>query len=546
MKHPGLSRLRAIAIAAVFTTTMTNAAYAAMSADEVVRVRNILSHSVVRIDASDCRTERGGKSCGHSVSSTGFFADVNGQLVIVTTLHGVAYYPSIQWIGGTFRRDTSILSVNTAADIALLEVPQPDDVLARGFAPLKLSPALATGDAPPDLAGHDVIVLGYKLGLAEATAEDANIRILGPGTIGSLLAPDEDLDSGLAHFFKKTTAILQLQHRLDPGDSGGPVIDNDTVIGIAHGGIQGSSLNWAMPAGLVASATEKSDKFLSGGASDYSQQGTVLRVFSTQTAQATAHPVVLPIRYSFALKLSQNTSLLMDYASRIGYTTTGEDNNGYWTFGKGPISRDSEAFPGGGGNASGLYDSEPPARKQFYQETLDKEALILEAIDSANVQLECQTPDNLKFGEPDLWPTFDPALHLDQDLSIDRLALARDRSDLFIYTPNPLDLSGFGQKGHFKTSPRTGNTLTDQDLKFALCSIGLTARPSGDPNLVQLLNKAMLSGNACFAIYLSDGTVLQTIMVGQSPFSELDPNKLYSEMFPITGATSDYGQICDF
>src|SRR5262249_16378369 len=108
---------------------------------------------------------------------------------------------------------------------------------------------------------------------------------------------------------------------------------------------QGTSINWAIPASFVSMATGDATPFGSSGADVHSQQETVIRLFNTETDVAPAHPLTTPLRYSFSLHFSLHTKLLMDYGSRVSYFTTGNDNEGYWRFGKGPIPVDSEAFP---------------------------------------------------------------------------------------------------------------------------------------------------------------------------------------------------------
>ncbi|WP_353646186.1 trypsin-like peptidase domain-containing protein [Mesorhizobium sp. WSM2239] len=497
----------------------------------------------MRIEASDCEAMSVGSSCRNGIVSTGFFVRVDGELFIATTLHGVAHYPQIYWSAQNGKTETtSIARVNTKSDLALLAVLNADDVIALGFMPLEVSNA-----GIDDLAGKPVISMGFKLGLRMVTVEQDDVRILAPRQIADLLPEDIKLDPDFARFFASDAQTLQLELRLDPGDSGGPILLGRKVVGISHGGIDGTSLSWAMPAAeLLNASSEEEDVnlFLADSTVRRHGQDAVIRLFNTDNEITETHIVAPPLRYTFMLRFSSRTRLLSGYASRVGWYTGSEDNPGYWFPGDGPISPNSEAFPGSPITVEGLWSAAPGERETL--EAIQRDELeFLDLLSRAAIRLECQTEDRLGQPGKPYWPsdTFH-SLELQHAINLDAVEVARDRGDVFVYSRTVQDVTPFGKRNRFASSGVRGK-ITDIDLKFGLCAVNLVPKDEGgtDQSVLKPLNDALRVGTACIVFYLSDGTELQLFMVGQSIDPALDPERLYG-ILTHTGGNTGAG-ACD-
>jgi hypothetical protein len=544
------SGLGLIAAAALLAAPIHNAGAQQLDPESVNR---ILTQSVVRIEARDCEQVLLGTACQNGISSSGYFVELNGELLIATTLHGVAYYPQLSWISldGNTRRDSSIVRVNTKADLALLSVLDEPDIRGLGFTPL--APLDTTGQP---LAGQSVISLGYKLGLAKATAETGTVRIAGPSKISELLLDNQELDDDLGRFIDIDTDVLQLQNRLDPGDSGGPILLGDRVAGIAHGGLQGSSINWAIPVAYLASATDDEgqvNRFKGENTSRRIDQAVSIRLFNTDDEVTIAQPIRLPLRYTFALRLSTRTRLLQGYASRVGWTTTFNDNEGDWPLGDGPIAADSKAYPG----ASRWRDSEAGAwerqsngdnrEQRAIDRSIDEELRFLELLGRAVVRLECQTDDRLGVSGKPYWPEDDPSLRIDHNISLSDIQFARSEGSLFVYTQSLQEIAPFGRYARFDSNATRGGALTDIDLRLGICAVSFVPTPDHEDDAAALapLNDSLIAGGACFAIYLPDGAELQLFMVGQSFYADLDPRRLYATIYTAEVARNSFAEPCD-
>lgn len=508
-------------------------------------IKRIINQSIVRIEASDCEMMSGGSSCINGIVSTGFFVRIDGTLFIATTLHGVAYYPQIYWSAQNGKPTTSsIVRVNTKSDLALLAVLDADEVLALGFVPLELSTA-----SIDELAGQPVISMGFKLGLQMLTAEQENVRIVAPRRIDDLIPDDLEFDPDLARFFATDAQTLQLEHRLDPGDSGGPIILGEKVVGISHGGIDGTSFSWAMPAAelLNASGEERDvDAFLGDSTARRRGQDAAIRLFSTDNDVTEAHIVAPPLRYTFMLAFSSRTRLLSGYASRVRWYTVGEDNPGYWFPGDGPILPESEAFPGSVASIENLWDPEPGERETL-EAIRGDELEFLDLLSRSALRLECETDDRLgRPGEP-YWPTDSySSLAIRHSIDLDEVELARESEAIFVYPRAVQDVSPFGRRDRFSSRGFRG-LLTDIDLRFGLCAVDLVPddEDGDDPSVLKPLNDALRAGTVCIALYLSDGTEMQLFMVGQSIDPALDPERLYGILAKAESREFAGGGACD-
>ncbi len=117
----------------------------------------------------------------------------------------------------------------------------------QDFALLKISPetpltALELGNSDALLETANVIAFGYPFGqdmTTDPTLKYPNISI-NTGKITSLRKANGKL------------VIIQLDANLNPGNSGGPVIDsNGKVVGVVWAGVPDAAMNFAIPVGML-------------------------------------------------------------------------------------------------------------------------------------------------------------------------------------------------------------------------------------------------------------------------------------------------------
>ncbi len=122
------------------------------------------------------------------------------------------------------------------SDLALLQAEG-----AGPFRPLEL------GRDDELIETMDVVAFGYPFGKAKGRlkGEDVPSVSVNTGRITSLPSPGGKLSA------------IQLDVVLNPGNSGGPVLDRaGKVIGVVQGGIRGSGVNFAVPVGRLAEMLE--------------------------------------------------------------------------------------------------------------------------------------------------------------------------------------------------------------------------------------------------------------------------------------------------
>lgn len=145
-------------------------------------------------------------SCGRGQEGSGF---VVAPQRVVTNAHVVAGVPepAVQVTGTGPRLDARVVVFDPERDLAVLAVPD------LGSEPLPLGPELARGDS--------AVVLGFPLD-GPYDAQAARVRQV-------LTAQGEDIygDPGVVR------EVYSLATRVEPGNSGGPVLDADgAVVGV--------------------------------------------------------------------------------------------------------------------------------------------------------------------------------------------------------------------------------------------------------------------------------------------------------------------------
>lgn len=172
---------------------------------------------------------------------TAFCIDAKG--IFVTNAHVVhghkGKFNVILSPGETDQRITHarVLKSDEDMDLALIQIENPP----------ALKP-LALGDIKTLFDTMDLTAFGYPFGAALAASKTDYPSIsVSTGHVTSLRKKAGELD------------IIQLDAVLNPGNSGGPVIDGDgKVIGIVQAGLPGAGINFAIPVSRL-------QKFLAGG-----------------------------------------------------------------------------------------------------------------------------------------------------------------------------------------------------------------------------------------------------------------------------------------
>ncbi|MFD7256992.1 trypsin-like serine peptidase [Streptomyces sp. NPDC059874] len=155
--------------------------------------------------------------------------------------------------GGAFEFEvTGVIGIHQDVDMALLRVSPAG---GGGEAP---TPLALAADAPPDLAGRPVYVVGYPAAdgrrnepaaMSRIFMDVYNVKRLQPGTATALL-PDEDGSGSGSGSWSRSGSGFTMTHDCSTlgGNSGSPVFDlaDHRVLGLHFGGRFGSA-NYAVP-----------------------------------------------------------------------------------------------------------------------------------------------------------------------------------------------------------------------------------------------------------------------------------------------------------
>jgi Trypsin-like peptidase domain len=192
----------------------------------------------------------------HTGTGSGIIVDTDGH--ILTNNHVVASCQAIHVFDGTVSRDATVVARDATNDLALLKIPA------------HASLAALFRDSMDLRAGETVAVTGYPL--SGVVSSDMSITT---GSITSLKGMRDD------------TRILQISAPIQPGNSGGPALDdagnvigivsstlNALAVGIATGGAIPQGVNFAIKTSLV-------EEFLAANHVRYAKAATAHREIST-------------------------------------------------------------------------------------------------------------------------------------------------------------------------------------------------------------------------------------------------------------------------
>ncbi len=172
-------------------------------------------------------------------TGSGFLVHVDGETgLIATNRHVIAGVPgrftpnkfSIVLWSGTRKEQVlpvEIVAINPDEDLAVLKVTAKNLPAPIDLTPTKLRETMT------------IYTLGFPLGAALSADRDNPGVTIGKGTIGAL---PENERGKLKH--------IQLDGELNPGNSGGPIVDGDgKLVGIAVAKIAGTKISFAIPPG---------------------------------------------------------------------------------------------------------------------------------------------------------------------------------------------------------------------------------------------------------------------------------------------------------
>jgi predicted Zn finger-like uncharacterized protein len=171
---------------------------------------------------------------GSKASGSGFFGSKEARNIVLTNAHVVGMLSpessrpqSIEVVvnsgeSNEWKTRARVLGVDRSSDLAVLDIGTPPRPAPE---PLTVASASVLHEL------DEVYVFGFPLG--ERLGKEITIR---PSSVSSLRKKGGVLDR------------VQVNGGMDPGNSGGPVVDNNgDVVGVAVSGIPGRSINFAIP-----------------------------------------------------------------------------------------------------------------------------------------------------------------------------------------------------------------------------------------------------------------------------------------------------------
>ncbi len=232
--------LRGAARALLATSGLVGAAAWADPARLPLAVRQQALRSTVYISATGCAD-------GTTRSGTGFALTTAGRIVTAHHVVGgcsaiIVRYEETAAAGSPSSRAATLRRVLPKGDLALLEVPDPPAI-----------PALKLAPPPPDKDGT-FSGLGYQN--AQMSGSDLTVTFAsGKSQLKNILTPALLVElQGIGSPVDVEQTVLRFNAPLEPGMSGGPIIDgHGEVIGIVAGGLKAGAApaSWGWPSEWV-------------------------------------------------------------------------------------------------------------------------------------------------------------------------------------------------------------------------------------------------------------------------------------------------------
>jgi S1-C subfamily serine protease len=144
-----------------------------------------------------------------------------------------------------------VLGIDYDADLAVIQTEKPPQTMILGL-----------GNSDTVVPTQEVTAFGYPFGKMLSLDEKSYPSVtVNSGKITALRKQKGDL------------GLIQTDALVNPGDSGGPVLDNDgRVIGIVESGVQGAGLNFATPVAKVKKMLQGPLVFISPIYIDYNHR----------------------------------------------------------------------------------------------------------------------------------------------------------------------------------------------------------------------------------------------------------------------------------
>ena len=157
---------------------------------------------------------------------SGFVYDLEGR--IITNNHVVedAEEITVTFVDGTIV-DATLIGTDPYSDLAVIDMDLPEEFLK----PLDMASSIDL------LVGEQVVALGNPFGLANTM------------TVGIISATGRQMDAPGGYTI---VDVIQTDAAINPGDSGGPVIQGDRMIGVAFQGIKGAdNIGYMIPSPII-------------------------------------------------------------------------------------------------------------------------------------------------------------------------------------------------------------------------------------------------------------------------------------------------------
>jgi S1-C subfamily serine protease len=186
---------------------------------------------------------RARSSAGES-SGSGFVIRVEGGSVYIATNHHVVNLPVVQTKAAGARVSVSVVFSSGAGneETMLAEVldsdPSRDLAILKVAAPKAVPKPIANVETAELVETMPVYTFGFPFGAAMAVGKKGPAITVGRGSVSSIRRDD----------FGRVAAV-QIDGALNPGNSGGPVVDaRGKLVGIAVAAVRGAHIGLAIPA----------------------------------------------------------------------------------------------------------------------------------------------------------------------------------------------------------------------------------------------------------------------------------------------------------